>query len=350
MEPTHSKTIINKDGKIIFFGLEQFLDDIAKGECCFICGAKPDSKEFNDEHVIPNWILRKYHLHGKYITLPNGTKFAYGQYKVPCCSECNSELGDIYEKPISILLNKTYNEIVADIKQNPRIMKLLSKWLSLIFIKTHLKDKSLLVERNRRINKGFLADNYYWEDMHHIHCIARSHYTGAQIDNSVYGTLFILPSLIIGDLGRFDYVDSHLGKVIMLQLGKFSIISVLNDSCAGLTFFRDRIEKINAPLSQFQLREIVAHLSFINLNLKERPVFYSDIKHTGKYQIKANVPEVIFLKKEEDRIVSPGEFLRYYVEDMIGDIENKEQILSEIENNKRNYLFDEKGEFIKNNE
>lgn len=350
MKSTISQTIIDADGKIIFFGLQDFLNDIAKGNCCFICGAKPDSKEFNNEHVIPDWILKKYKLHGKSITLPNGTTFTYGQYTVPCCAECNGELGDFYENPISKLLSKSYSEIVDEIKNDPKIVSLLFKWLSLIFLKTHLKDKSLLYERDRRINSGFLADDYYWEEMHHIHCIARSYYSGAKIDNKVYGTLFILPAITSGNLGRFDYVDSHWGKGVMLQLGEFSIISVLNDSCAGFTFFKEKIEKVNAPLSPFQLREIVAHLNFINLNLKERPEYYSDIKYNGDYQIKAKVPEILNLVKQEDRIASPGVFLKYYVQDMIGNIENREEILNEIENNKRNYLFNEKGEFINLNE
>ena len=53
------RTVINGKGEIVFFGLKHFLDDIVKGDCCFICGAKPGSKQFNDEHIIPDWILRK---------------------------------------------------------------------------------------------------------------------------------------------------------------------------------------------------------------------------------------------------------------------------------------------------
>lgn len=342
-----SKTVLNLKGEIIFFGLQHFLDDIAKGDCCFICGAKPESKEFNDEHIIPDWILRKYNLHKEFITLPNGTKFKYGQYKVPCCKDCNTALGIIYEEPLSNLLSKTYSEIVVEINKNPKIIHLLFKWLSLIFLKTHLKDKSLLIERDKRLEAGFLSDDYYWEDIHHIHCVARSHYTKANIDSNVYGTVFILPAMPIDRFGGFDFIDSQAGKAIMLQLGEFSIISVLNDSRASSTIFMEQIQKINGPLSPFQLREIVAHLNFINLSLKERPVYRSSISHQGEYQIKATVPEILYLLDEEERFVSPGKFLRYYVEPMIGDVDNREKVLEEIEEGKRNYLFNENGDFIK---
>ena len=347
--PNISKTITNKRGEIILFGLQHFLDDIAKGDCCFICGAKPNSKEFNDEHIISDWILRKYNLHDKYITLPNGTKFKYSQYKVPCCKECNSELGKTYEEPISELLSKSYSEIIKEISKKPEITQFLFKWLSLIFIKTHLKDKTLLKERNKRIDAGFLSDNYYWEEMHHIHCIARSHYTKAKIENFVFGTLIIVPALYIENTDGFDYLDNEIGKAIMLKLGEFCIIAILNDSCAGFTLYNENISKIRGPLSPFQVRDIFAHLTFINLNIKERPIYYSRFSNSlDEYQIKSTLPKYVELLDEKERIITSGELLRLFVEPMIGEIENKEQILKEIEENKRNYLFDNDGNFIKN--
>jgi hypothetical protein len=39
--------------------------------------------------------------------------------------------------------------------------------------------------------------------------------------------------------------------------------------------------------------------------------------------------------------------LKYYVEPMIGDVENRDKVLKELEEGKRNYLFDENGDFIK---
>lgn len=189
MTSNFKESLIDKNGKIIFFSLPHFIEDIVKGDCCFICGASPEEKEFNNEHIISDWILKKFDLHKEYITLPNGTKFKYDKYTVPCCRECNSELGKTYEKPISKLLNKSYQELVSEIQKDPEIPKLIFRWLNLIFLKTHLKDRSLLVERDSRLDHGFLGDKYYWEDMHHIHCIARSHYTTAEIENNVYGSI-----------------------------------------------------------------------------------------------------------------------------------------------------------------
>lgn len=90
-----SKTVV-QNGIIKLYSLNDFINEIVDGNCCFICGANPEEKTFNDEHVIPDWILRRYNLYGGNINLTNGTFLRYGQYKIPCCEECNSSLGRTY--------------------------------------------------------------------------------------------------------------------------------------------------------------------------------------------------------------------------------------------------------------
>lgn len=344
-ESNESKTIIRSNGKIQFFGLKHFLEDIAKGDCCFICGAHPELKEFNNEHIIPDWILKKFKLHSQKISLPNDTKISYSQYKVPCCVDCNSELGKKYEKPISNLLSKSYSEITKSLKNDKNIIRLLFVWINLIYFKTHLKDKNLLENRDTRKGSSYIGDRHYWEDMHHIHCISRSHYTDAKIHEDVYGSLFIFPIIKLNDKEEFDYIDSSNGKTVMLQLGEFCIITVLNDSCAGLSVISDQVNQITGALSPLQVREIVSHLNFVNMNLKERPIFKSKISYKGEYEIIAERPKTWFLLDEKDRVCTPGQFLRFYAERLIGEIDNRELILKEIEEGKRSYMFNEKGEF-----
>ena len=69
---TSDGSIVDQDGKVIFFSTRRFIDDICIGNCCFICGAKPEEKQFDDEHVFPEWLLRRYNLFARTITLPNG--------------------------------------------------------------------------------------------------------------------------------------------------------------------------------------------------------------------------------------------------------------------------------------
>ncbi|GAA4327263.1 hypothetical protein GCM10023115_24860 [Pontixanthobacter gangjinensis] len=336
-------SILNSKGEIVFFNLDQFKKDIIEGKCCFICGAKPGSKKFNNEHVIPNWILKRFNLHSEKINLTNGTKIKYGHYKVPCCQECNTELGKTYEIPISKLLDKNYNEVIEELNRDKEKIKLLYLWLCLIYFKTYLKDNYLRADQKLGENSPNIGDEHYWEDMHHIHCMARSHYTNAIIHPDVFGTILIYPS--ISDQ-NYDYVDSHLGKTVMLELDDFCIIVNLNDACAGKSVFYDQLIKIKGPLNKPQNREIISNLNFINLSLKQRPIFKSLIDNKGDYHIIVELPEKWYLLKEEERLVSsPGQFLRRYVEPIMGEFDGKKQILQDLENNRRSYLFNEKGEF-----
>jgi hypothetical protein len=103
---TKDDSVKDDSGKILFFSKERFVNDICLGRCCFICGAGPDSKPLNDEHVIPLWVLRKFNLFDRTIDLPNGTTVKYGQYKVPCCVDCNSLMGRKIEERISRVVNQ----------------------------------------------------------------------------------------------------------------------------------------------------------------------------------------------------------------------------------------------------
>ena len=76
---TNEGSVRDAEGRIVFFVADHFLRDIVEGDCCLICGATVEEKTFNDEHVIPDWMLRRYQLHNKTITIPGGSQFRYDQ-------------------------------------------------------------------------------------------------------------------------------------------------------------------------------------------------------------------------------------------------------------------------------
>jgi hypothetical protein len=79
---TADGSVLDETGKVIFFSAERFVNDIGLGNCCFICGAKPGDKPFNDEHILPEWLLRRYDLFARTITLPNGVPVRYDRYSL----------------------------------------------------------------------------------------------------------------------------------------------------------------------------------------------------------------------------------------------------------------------------
>ncbi|WP_147322748.1 HNH endonuclease [Emticicia sp. C21] len=341
-----SGTIIDEDGKILFYSIKEFYDRIIIGDDCFICGASKVSKKFNAEHILPNWLLTKYNLHNKSITLPNGIAVKYGHYTVPCCKECNSNLGKHIEKPISELLKLSYNEFGDALSSDFKNLQLLYKWLTLVFFKIHLKDSELFWNLDKRKGGEKISEMYEWETMHHIHCMVRGEYTNAKIDYKTLGSIFILPALQHELIDSFDVVTDSKGKTIMIRLNELCIVCVLNDSCAVYNLFQNIFQEIKGALTPFQLKEVFAHMVYINTHIKDRPIFYSNFSENREHHINVKIPDNLQLIPDNEEVLTLGEILHFYIKDMIGQIENREEVLAQIKEGKRSYLFDSNGDFL----
>jgi hypothetical protein len=344
---TEDRSILTEQGKVLFYGADHFLRDIVDGNHCFICGAKPGFVPFNDEHVIPDWILRKFGLYDKRITLPGGSELVYAQYKVPCCTTCNSRLGEVFEKPISELISRGYSAIVQQVHDEGPL--LLFAWFNLIFLKTHLKDRTLLINRDRRFQSGTISELYDWPEMHHVHCVSRTFHTGSAFSLSALGSVFILPAQTDLPLGDFDYGDYFPGRALFLRLGKVVFICVLNDACAVLNLLQEITQKITGPLSALQCRELLAHASYANMLLKNRPRFHTHLDRDSEtLTISADVPERI--ERGEFSALNFGEILYSVLAPSFSAIPfpEPEKARDHIRQGKWGFLFDAEGRFVTN--
>lgn len=336
-------SIINNENKILYFSLERFMNDIVLGNCCFICGAKQSDKEFNEEHVLPDWIIKRFKLGNKIITLTNKTPFKYSNYKIPCCIDCNSLMGKEIEAPMS-KITSNYNTFKEYMKKgNPWLVFV---WLNLIFLKTYLKDKELRLYRDLRKPSTKLSEMIIWEEMHHIHCIARSFYSGCELDKSIFGSTFVGPTLKTEDDLLFDYGDVFQGAGISIVLDEIAIVSILNDSCGALNLFQEEVKKITGELTILQVREILSRLTYININIKSRPRFSSNFNKDNEYVIKADLPKTIDFK-DSNKIY--GDLLYMTLGEIIenSNVDNKKFILEHLKNGTYTFLFKD-GKFINN--
>ena len=145
----------------------------------FLCDGEDPSCLHNHEYVIPQWLLAKHCLHSKKINLPNGGRLSYGQYTLPCCVECNFLMGEKIETPTSRLIAGGLSSVGEYLETEGHWLFFI--WLALIYLKTHLKDRQLRFHLDRRLGADPISDFYDWAEMHHIHCMARAFFTGAQI-------------------------------------------------------------------------------------------------------------------------------------------------------------------------
>jgi hypothetical protein len=339
------RSILDDHGRVLFYGIDHFLREIVEGDLCFICGVGRGTSPFNDEHVIPDWILRKYALHDKQITLPNGSHLPYGQYKVQCCARCNSRMGEVFEDPISELTSKGHAAVTQHLQNHGPW--LLFSWLNLIFLKTHLKDRTLLINRDRRVQSGLLSELIEWPEMHHIHCIARSFFTGVSLSPQALGSVFVMPAKTGTPLGDFDYGDYYPGRALLLRLGETAFICVLNDSCGALMLLQEYIQRIDGPLGPLQCRELLAHAAYANMLIENRPMFHTSLDSSeGTITISADVAKAVHAK---ERIPSEfGEILYSLLSSAIPAIPfpNPEEVTEHIRQGRWSFLFDGEGHFI----
>jgi hypothetical protein len=278
------KTIVDEDGNLIFLGQDTFLEKVVNGSCCFVCGK--EIIEHADEHIIPDWVLRRCGLHHKRMTLPNGTTFKYGQYKVPCCKTCNSFLGNYYEHPVSEAFASGFGAVANLANSKP---DRLFGWLNLLVFKTHLKDLSLRALRDLRVDSGKIGEIYDWLSFHHMHAVLRAPLYGTRINRNVIGSICLLRVRDhgIGDL--FDYRDHYPSDTVFVRIGDTAVISVLNDSGAIPGMLEGRLVLDDDP-NLIQCAEILTEYQAASLHLSNRPTFRTELT-SGIFEIKADLPQ-----------------------------------------------------------
>lgn len=343
---TPDQSVTDSNGNLIYCSTDRFISDICRGTCCFLCGKSPLETKFNNEHVIPDWILRKYQMHKKHITLPNQTDFRYDQYKIPCCVNCNEILGRLLETPISKLVGEGYDAVVQHITtKGPWEIFV---WLSLIFLKTHLKDLQLRYDRDHRSEQFMIGDTYALEELHHVHCIVRSIIVKSSIEVGNIGTLIVMPINQKYADEEFDYIDIYKSQSLLLRLGDIVMIAVLNDAGAALRVLNNSLMKISDLLTPLQTREILAHVSYINLQLSDRPKFGSRFDlEKGGYELWARHPSKVALKDHDPKLF--GEIMEFCIKDIVvnSDTMSAEEIIKLQKEGKASFLFNENGTFLR---
>jgi hypothetical protein len=340
-------SIETDDGSVVFFSYERFVSEICEGSCCFLCGVDPSESEFNDEHIVPKWILRKLDLFSKSITLQNGAPIPYGQYTLRCCVECNSFLAREFEDEIGKVVTAgldSVNNYVRSMGQEKLFV-----WLALIFFKTHLKDTKLRLHLDPRNGPEKISSLYGLGVLHHIHSLIRALRLGVEIRPECIGSMVILPAKNLEHDLNYDYRDASNANTILLRIGEVAFIAVLDDSGAAAYFFSEQFKRITGPLSSLQLREVLSHLTLINLKLKYRPTYYTLVNsYKNKVFLCAALPENMELEGFESEEF--GDILFANVSSWMDIIESPDGEFNEknIREGRYHFLFDENGKFISN--
>ncbi|OFW26872.1 MAG: hypothetical protein A3H27_01155 [Acidobacteria bacterium RIFCSPLOWO2_02_FULL_59_13] len=312
---------------------------------CFLCGRQREDGDFNDEHILPRWLLTEYDLFDKTINLPNRTRFSYGRYKITCCSACNALLGKKIEAPVSQLLRNGY-EAVADHIQSEGT-QLLYTWLSLIFLKTHLRDQFFRYHLDLRHGDDQLSRDYDWADFHHTHAVARAFFSGCSVEQEALGSFCVFPAATAPHYEHFDYHDLFLAQSALLRVGDVALLAVFDDGFAALSHRQTFLSRIDGSLSPVQLREVLAHLAYTNLKLAERPRFYTDFR-SRRCTIRADRPRCVEITEHEPEML--GQIFHACVGHFLDHMLNSDldEIRANVRAGRYTFLYDANGQFIRN--
>lgn len=342
-------SVVAKSGRVVYFSVRRFKRDVCHGNCCFVCGLSPKKKTFNDEHVLPEWILRRYGLFHRSVTLPNRTTFRYDRYAIPCCADCNTLMGEMIENPVRTLVAGGHRAVTDYIRENGGLIFFV--WMALIFLKTHLRDKAFRLHRDLRAKSDSIASIYDWETLHHIHTVARSFFTGATLDQHVIGTTFVLPARREKAAEPFDFADLYAAQTLLLRMDDVAMLTVFNDSCAATPFLLDRLEKAKGPFSALQLREIMVDAAACNLHLRNRPRYRSfyDLRRRSATLVTEleGTPDFLLANKSVRGALMEHAFGGSFAKGMIFiGWERTEDFWKQLREGKITFLYDNDGNFI----
>lgn len=202
-----------------------FYPDQLKKFCVF-CGKTPDKK--NDEHIIPQWLIRKTGEPNRVLPLAFDKKTFETKsqsalsFVFPACTACNTEFSDL-EGRVSLILDKLLNDEAVGQNELSSLMDWLDKvrvglWLGdmmrnkdFVFVERHFHIKDRIGQKDRisyffkagDSQKGFTIAGVHTPTFHF-----RPSCFGLTVNN-LYIVNVSFDYLFMGRLGFPRYVDRY---------------------------------------------------------------------------------------------------------------------------------------------
>jgi hypothetical protein len=268
---------VTRAGRVVLLSRDDFYQMcLSWNRHCFLCGKEFEridgNKNFNKEHVVPDWVLRYFNITQETIHLPNMTTYEYSKYRIPCCEECNYGFLKKLEDNVSPIIKGGMKIVEQKLAEEPNWVINLYAWMAIIFFKMHYKDLSLKAEIKSPDQNNTIATRDRLAELYGLHIWFRSLMTGMITNQKAMGS-FLLIGTKTGQKAEdnFDLSDNFPTRTMMLRLGDIGLIACFDDSTAVLSHQNHLIQDLKGNLSPKQLKELYARFVYSRLLVKELP-------------------------------------------------------------------------------
>lgn len=219
---------------------------------CFLCGKLLHEDINSKEHVFPKWLLHRFNLWDKTITMLNGTSIPYRYLTIPCCSKCNNEYLSRLERKIETAINQGLSHITQVEKID------LYQWTGKIFFGLLYRELSLALDRSNP-ELGAITTPKFLQEFRALHIFLQSIITNVEFQGFFPGSLFIFEVDTIPEIEEFDYSDNYSGMSFFIRMGNIGIIACLKDDEQILKMHSELYQKMKSKiLHPIQFDEICA--------------------------------------------------------------------------------------------
>ena len=163
------------------------------------------------------------------------------------------------------------------------------------------------------------------------------------------GSLLVMSVTQRPGVEPFDFADLSAAQTLLLRVDGVAFLAVFNDSGGAMQGLMPKLDRITGAVHELQLRELLAELAFVNLQIEHRPTFHTLVDgRSGEQFIEATRPPQSSLIPMDKAL--RGRLLHQAVRHTIGRLHvpgfTDEQILAGITSGDWTFLFDDDGNFI----
>lgn len=237
-------------------------------DVCFLCGVDLVKENSRPEHVIPQWMQRRYNLWNQTMQLQNGTSIRYSQLVVPCCATCNGGPLKALEDRVAAAMTEGHRAFEAVDELT------LFQWAGKIFYGLLFREGFLRQDRSSSSGETIVSEEML-ENIRVHHLFLQSLRRPVKFDGFSPFSVFRVP-LVDSDArtDNFWFSDSYPGLMLTITVGGTGLLVSMQDNGLLRQMLGTLEEQLaDQPLTMTEFLELDAQLTYLRLKMNRTPKY-----------------------------------------------------------------------------